>query len=94
MAKIEKPQSPVWKNAQRYRARFFEARFPICGTHLVYVVEGRKWARISQGDLGSKDSRRSLARFKMSMKEWERLPSKEKYDDRAMATMASNSSND
>ena len=30
----------------------------------------------------------------MSMKEWERLPSKEKYDDRAMATMASNSSND
>ena len=94
MAKIEKPQSPVWKNAQRYKARFFESRFPICGTHLVYVVEGRKWARISQGDLVSKDSRSSLARFRMSMKEWERLPSKEKYDDRAMATMASNSSDD
>tara|TARA_R100000700_G_scaffold35549_1_gene44210 strand:- start:41 stop:223 length:183 start_codon:yes stop_codon:yes gene_type:complete len=60
----------------------------------VYVVEGRKWARISQGDLVSDDNRSALARFRMSMKEWERLPSKEKYDDRAMATMASNSSND
>ena len=94
MAKIEKPQSPVWKNAQRYRARFFEARFPICGTHLVYVVEGRKWARISQGDLVSDDNRSALVRFRMSMKEWEKLPSKEKYDDRAMATVAANSSND
>jgi len=72
MAKIEKPQSPVWKNAQRYRARFFDSRFPICGTHLVYVVEGRKWARISQGDLVSDNNRSAL--------------------DRAVATMASNSS--
>ena len=93
MAKIEKPQSPVWKNAQRYRARFFESRFPICGTHLVYVVEGRKWARISQGDLVSDNNRSALVRFRMNIKEWEKLPSKEKYDDRAVATMASNSSN-
>jgi hypothetical protein len=94
MAKIEKPQSPVWKNAQRYRARFFDSRFPICGTHLVYVVEGRKWARISQGDLVSDNNRSALVRFRMNIKEWEKLPSKEKYDDRAVATMASNSSND
>ncbi len=92
MAKIEKPQSPVWKNAQRYRARFFDSRFPICGTHLVYVVEGRKWARISQGDLVSDNNRSALVRFRMNIKEWEKLPSKEKYDDRAVATMASNSS--
>jgi hypothetical protein len=65
MAKIEKPQSPVWKNAQRYRARFFDSRFPICGTHLVYVVEGRKWARISQGDLVSDNNRSALVRFRM-----------------------------
>ena len=82
MAKIEKPQSPVWKNAQRYKARVFESRFPICGTHLVYVVEGRKWARISQGDLVSDDNRSALVRFRMSMKEWEKLPSKEKYVDK------------
>ena len=94
MAKIEKPQSPVWKNAQRYRARFFDSRFPICGTHLVYVVEGRKWARISQGDLVSDNSRSALVRFRMNIKEWEKLPSKEKYDDRAMATVAASSSND
>ena len=92
MAKIEKPQSPVWKNAQRYRARFFDSRFPICGTHLVYVVEGRKWARISQGDLVSDNNRSALVRFRMNIKEWEKLPSKEKYVDRAVATMASNSS--
>tara|TARA_R100000773_G_scaffold39949_1_gene35670 strand:- start:41 stop:223 length:183 start_codon:yes stop_codon:yes gene_type:complete len=59
----------------------------------VYVVEGRKWARISQGDLVSDNNRSALARFRMSMKEWEKLPSKEKYDDRVVATMASNSSN-
>jgi len=93
MAKIEKPQSPVWKNAQRYRARFFESRVPLCGTYLVYVVEGRKWARISQGDLVTKDNRSALARFKMSIKDWVKLPSKEKYDDRAVATVATNSSN-
>ena len=94
MAKIEKPQSPAWKNAQRYRARFFDSRFPICGTHLVYVVEGRKWARISQGDLVSDNSRSALVRFRMNIKEWEKLPTKEKYDDRAMATVAASSSND
>jgi len=93
MAKIEKPQSPVWKNAQRYKARFFESRFPLCGTYLVYVVEGRKWARISQGDLVTKDNRSSLARFKMSIKDWVKLPSKERYDDRAVATVAIDSSN-
>jgi hypothetical protein len=60
----------------------------------VYVVEGRKWARISQGDLVSDNNRSALVRFRMNIKEWEKLPSKEKYDDRAVATMASNSSND
>tara|TARA_R100001129_G_scaffold177101_1_gene151716 strand:+ start:467 stop:649 length:183 start_codon:yes stop_codon:yes gene_type:complete len=60
----------------------------------VYVVEGRKWARISQGDLVSENNRSALARFRMNIKEWEKLPSKEKYDDRAMATVAANSSND
>jgi|TARA_A100001011_G_scaffold398229_2_gene501880 hypothetical protein len=59
----------------------------------VYVVEGRKWARISQGDLVNKDNRSALTRFKMSIKDWDRLPSKEKYDDRAVATVASYSSN-
>ena len=82
MSKIEKPLSPVWKNAQRYKARFFESRFPLCGTYLVYVVEGRKWARISQGDLVSDNNRSALVRFRMSMKEWEKLPSKEKYVDK------------
>ena len=93
MSKIEKPQSLVWKNAQRYKARFFESRYPLCGTYLVYVVEGRKWARVSQGDLVNKDSRSALTRFKMSRKDWDKLPSKEKYDDRAVATVATNSSN-
>lgn len=93
MSKIEKPLSPVWKNAQRYKARFFESRFPLCGTYLVYVVEGRKWARISQGDLVNNDNRSALTRFKMSIKDWDRLPSKEKYDDRAVATVANYSSN-
>ena len=93
MSKIEKPLSPVWKNAQRYKARFFESRFPLCGTYLVYVVEGRKCARISQGDLVNKDNRSALTRFKMSIKDWDRLASKEKYDDRAVATGASYSSN-
>jgi hypothetical protein len=59
----------------------------------VYVVEGRKWARISQGDLVTKDNRSALTRFKMSRKDWDKLPSKEKYDDRAVATVAIDSSN-
>tara|TARA_Y100000996_G_C22550713_1_gene653596 strand:+ start:1982 stop:2134 length:153 start_codon:yes stop_codon:yes gene_type:complete len=48
----------------------------------VYVVEGRKWARISQGDLVSDNNRSALVRFRMSIKEWEKLPSKEKYVDK------------
>ena len=80
---LEKPLSPVWKNAQRYKARFFESKYPLCGTYLVYVVEGRKWARISQGDLvtSDKSSRHALTRFMIGIKDWSRLPSKEKYDD-------------
>ena len=81
---IEKPLSPVWKNAQRYKARFFESKHPLCGTYLVYAVVGRKWARVSQGDLvlPDKSSRYQLPRFRISVKEWERLPVKEKWQER------------
>lgn len=92
---IEKPTSQVWKNAKRYKARFFESKYPLCGTYVVYAVIGRKWVRISQGDLvlPDKSGRHQLPRFRMSVREWDKLPVRYKYDDRDMAVVASDSCN-
>ena len=79
---LEKPLSNLWANAQRYSANFYDTRYPICGQYLVYAVVGRKWVRITQGDLVSTDksTRTHLARFKMPLSEWQQL-NKEKFNE-------------
>ena len=94
---IQKPISNIWKNAKRFRARFFETKYPICGTYLVYAVLGRKWAMVSQWELVSPcgELRHQLPRFRMHINEWNKLPVKEEYNDghRDMAMVAAASSN-
>ena len=82
IATLEKPLSNSWANAQRYSADFYDSRYPICGKYLVYAVVGRKWVRVTQGDLvsPSSDLRSHLSRFKMSIHEWNNMR-KEKFND-------------
>ena len=72
---IQKPPSKTWSTALRYKADFYDTRYPICGGYLVYAVIGRKWVRVTQGDLVSTngEERHQLSRFKMSLKEWEKI---------------------
>lgn len=82
IATLEKPQGKNWRTAQRYRADFYHAKFPISGGYLVFVVLGRKWVRVTQGDLVSTDksTRSHLPRFKMPLKEWQQM-NKEKVNE-------------
>ncbi len=77
---LEKPLSNLWANAQRYSANFYDTRYPICGQYLVYAVVGRKWVRVTQGDLvlPNGEERHQLPRFKMPLKEWEKI-NKERF---------------
>ena len=72
---LEKPQSNNWQTAQRYKVDFYHTKFPLCGGYLVYVVVGRKWVRVTQGDLVTpkRDIRTNLTRFKMSINDWQQL---------------------
>ena len=81
IASLEKPQGITWRTAKRFKADFYHAKFPICGGYLVYAVVGRKWVRVTQGDLVSTDksTRTHLARFKMPLSEWQQL-NKEKFN--------------
>ena len=82
MSKIEKPMSKSWANAKRYSAHFYDTRFLICGQYLVYAVVGRKWVKVSQGDLVSSDKtiRSQMSRFRMTLKDWLKIR-KESFDE-------------
>ena len=78
---LEKPLSNLWAYAQRDSAYFYDTMYPICWQYLVYAVVGRKWVRITQGDLVTPSKIRSqLSRFKMSIQEWNKLR-KEKFNE-------------
>ena len=79
ISSIEKPIRTSWNTAKRYSAHFYNTKFPISGQYLVYVVVGRKWVRVTQGDLVS-NKRHQLSRFRMSLKEWNEIK-KEKFDE-------------
>tara|TARA_R100001594_G_scaffold126712_1_gene164042 strand:+ start:1028 stop:1174 length:147 start_codon:yes stop_codon:yes gene_type:complete len=48
----------------------------------VYAVIGRKWVRVTQGDLvlPNGEERHQLPRFKMPLKEWEKI-NKERFTE-------------
>lgn len=82
IASLEKPQGVTWRTAKRFKADFYHTKFPICGGYLVYVIVGRKWVRVTQGDLVSTDksTRTHLVRFKMPLSEWQQL-NKESFNE-------------
>ena len=82
MSTIQKPPSKTWSTALRYKADFYDTRYPICGRYLVYAVIGRKWVRVTQGDLvmPNGEERHQLPRFKMPLKEWEKI-NKERFTE-------------
>ena len=69
--KIVKPKGTSWTSADRYNATFYLAKVPLSGGHLVFATVGRKWVKISKGDLLFKGLRSKTSRFRLSLKEWQ-----------------------
>jgi len=79
---LQKPIGKSWSTAQRYIVDFYEPKYPISGGHLVYVVVGRKWVRVTKGDLVSNDdTRHQLSRFRISINEWNNLIKRKLYNE-------------
>lgn len=61
----ERPTSISWKNCKLFRADFYDARYPLCGTHLVWAAVGHKWVRIFKPIHNT--------RFKIRRSEWDAI---------------------
>ena len=61
-----KPQEKTWDSAKLYKVDFFDVRFPVSGTRLVWAVVGRKWVRICLPIV--------LKKFRVSRKLWDEIP--------------------
>mgnify|MGYP005678756865 CR=1 FL=1 len=46
MFKTRKPTAASWRTAKLYQADFYNVKWPVCGSRLVWAVVGHKWVRL------------------------------------------------
>ena len=59
------PPGNVWQNAKLYSIRIMDAKYPVCGTRMVWAIVGYKWVKICTPIQHDK--------FKMRRAEWDAL---------------------
>jgi hypothetical protein len=62
---LPRPSEATWANAKLYSVRLMDAKYPVCGTRMVWAVVGYKWVRICTPIQHDK--------FKMRRAEWDAL---------------------
>ena len=61
-----RPPEATWADAKLYRCDFYDTRYPVCGTRLVWVVVGWKWVRLCTPVQHDK--------WRIRREEWDKIP--------------------
>ena len=62
---LPRPHEATWANAKLYQVRLMDAKYPVCGTRMVWAVVGHKWVRVCTPIQKDK--------FRMRRSEWDAL---------------------
>ena len=66
MFKTRKPKEATWRTAKLYAADFYNVKWPVCGSRLVWAVVGHKWVRLCTPIQNDK--------WRMKRSDWDALP--------------------